>query len=62
MRGETWQVYCLGKRNALRLDLKEAREGFCWRGKGRSFREEELKMEKARDQQVLRALYSPCCL
>ena len=26
---KTWQVYSFGKRNAVRFDLKESREGFC---------------------------------
>ena len=37
----------MGKRNALRFDLKEFREGFCRRGRGRSFQVEGLKTEKA---------------
>ena len=28
-------VCCFGKRNVLRLDVKESREGFCRRGKGK---------------------------
>ena len=36
----------LGKRNILRLDLNESREGFCRRGRGRSFRIEGPKTEK----------------
>ena len=34
---KTWQVYSFGKRNVLRFVLNESREGFCWRGRGRSF-------------------------
>ena len=34
---KTWQVYNFGKRNVFRLDLNESREGFCRRGRGRSF-------------------------
>ena len=30
-------VCCFGKRNVLRLDVKESRKGFCRRGRGRSF-------------------------
>jgi len=41
-----WQVYCFGKRNVFRLDLKESREGFCQRGGGRSFHVEGPKTEK----------------
>ena len=35
-----WQVGCFGKRNVLRFDLKESREGLCRRGRGRSFQVE----------------------
>ena len=28
VQGRTWQVYCFGKRNVLRLDLNESSEGF----------------------------------
>ena len=40
---KTWQVSCIGKRNVLRsdLNLKESREVFYQRGKGRSFHVEE---------------------
>ena len=34
---KTWQVYNLGKRNVFRLDLNESGDGFCRRGRGRSF-------------------------
>ena len=37
MEQEAWQVYSFGKRNVFRLGLNESREGFCWRGRGRSF-------------------------
>ena len=37
MEQETCQVYSFGKRNVSRLGLNESREGFCWRGRGRSF-------------------------
>ena len=29
MEQKTWQVYNSGKRNVVRLDLNESREGFC---------------------------------
>ena len=51
-RGETRRVYCLGKRNVLRLDLKESREGFCRRGRGRSFLVDGPKTVKAREPTV----------
>ena len=34
---KTWQVYCFEKRNVLRLDLLQSKEGFFLRGRGRSF-------------------------
>ena len=46
-----WQVYNFGKRNIFRLDLNESREGFCRRGRGRSFHVDGLKTEKVRNQQ-----------
>ena len=45
-------VSCFGKRNVLRLDVKESREGFCRRGRGRSFHVEGPKTEKAREPTV----------
>ena len=39
----------LGKRNVFRLDLKESREFFCRRGRGRSFHVDGPKTEKARE-------------
>ena len=36
-----------GKRNGFRLHLNESREGFCRRGRGRSFHTDGLKTEKA---------------
>ena len=39
---KTWQVCCVGKRDVLRLELKESREGICRRGRGRSFHVEGL--------------------
>ena len=44
MKQKTWQVYSFGKRNVLRFDQKESRDGFWWRGRGRSFCAEGLKM------------------
>ena len=49
---KTWQVYSFGKRNVFRLDLNESREGFCWRGRGRSFHADGPKTEKAREPTV----------
>ena len=40
------------KRNVLRFDLKESREGFCRRERGRSFHVEGLKTEKEREPAV----------
>ena len=37
MEQKTLQVYCFGKRNVFWFDLKESREGFCWRGWERLF-------------------------
>ena len=39
VRGTNRQVYCVGKRNVFRLDLKKSRDGcsFFQRGRGRSF-------------------------
>ena len=39
----------LGKRNVLRFDLKESREVFCRRGRGRSFYVDGPKTQKARE-------------
>ena len=44
---KTWQVYSFGKRMVFRLHLNESREGFCQRGRGRSFHVEGPKTEKA---------------
>ena len=52
MEQKTWLVYSFGKRNVLRFDLKESREGFCGIGRGRSFHVEEPKMEKAQEPAV----------
>ena len=40
---KTWQVYNFVKRNIFRLHLNESREGFCRRGRGRSFHVDGLK-------------------
>ena len=52
MKWKTWQVYSFGKRTVLRFDLKESREGFCQRGRGRSFHVEGLKTEKMKEPTV----------
>ena len=44
---KTWQVYNFVKTNVFRLDLNESREGFCRRGRGRSFSVDGPKTEKA---------------
>ena len=49
---KTWQVYNFVKRNVFRLDLNESREGFCRRGRGRTFHVEGPKTEKAREPTV----------
>ena len=46
---KTWQVYNLGKRNVFRLDLNESGDGFCRRGRGRSFQVDGPKTEKERE-------------
>ena len=46
---KTCKVYNFGKRNVLGLDLNESREGFCRRGRGRSFHIDGPKTEKARE-------------
>ena len=52
MERKTRQVYNIGKRTVLRFDLKESREGFCGRGRGRSFPVEGPETEKAREPTV----------
>ena len=52
MEQKTWQVYCFWKRNVLSFDLKESREGFCQRGKGRSIHVKGPKTEKAQEPTV----------
>ena len=59
---KTWQVYNFGKRNVFRLDLNESREGFCWRGRGRSFHVDGPKTEKAREPTVESLVRGICCL
>ena len=49
VKQKTQQVSCFGKGNVLTLDLKESREGFRQRGKGRSFHVERPKTEKVRE-------------
>ena len=44
---KTWQVYCFGKRNVLKLDLNESRDVFFHTGRGRLFHVERPKVEKA---------------
>ena len=44
---KTRRVYSFGKRNVFMLHLNESREGFCRRGRGRSFHVDGLKTEKA---------------
>ena len=47
-------TFCFGKRSVLtlRLDLKETRESFFWRGRGRSVHVQGLMMEIARERPV----------
>ena len=40
------------KKKVFRLDLNESREGFCRRGRGRSFHVDGPKTEKAREPTV----------
>ena len=47
MEWKTRQVYCFGKINIFRLDLKESGEGFCQKRRGRSFPVKGPKTEKA---------------
>ena len=51
----------LWKRNVLRLQLNESREGFCRRGRGRSFHVDGPKTEKAWEptaEGLVRAIWS----
>ena len=47
-----WQVYWFGKRNVLRFEPKESRDGFCRKGRARSFHVEGPKTEKAEEPAV----------
>ena len=47
-----WQVYSFAKINLFRLRVNESREGFCRRGRGRSFHVDGPKTEKAREPTV----------
>ena len=47
-----WQVYDFGKINVFRSHLTESRDGFCRRGRGRSFHVDGPKTEKAREPTV----------
>ena len=51
---KTWQVYSFGKRIFLDIFLFESREGFCRRGRGRSYHVDGLKTEKMRERPVNR--------
>ena len=42
----------LGGKKRSRLDLNESREGFCRRGRGRSFLVDGVKQKKAREPTV----------
>ena len=46
------RVYCFGKRNVLRLDLKESDNSFFWTGRGRSLHVDGPKSENAGEQTV----------
>ena len=51
-KGKHGGSVALEKRNVLRLNFKESREGFFRRGRGRSFHVEQPKTEKAREPTV----------
>ena len=51
MERKTWRGYCLGKRNVLRFDSEESREGFCWRGRGGHSVQRGWRHKKRGDQQ-----------
>ena len=55
---KTWQVYRFVKRTVFtfRLHLNESREGFCQRGRGRSFHVDGPKTEKAVETRRLESL------
>ena len=46
MEQKTLQAYGFGKRNVSRLHLNESKEGFCRRGRGRSFHVDGPKTQK----------------
>ena len=52
MEQKTGRVYSLGKRYVFKLHFKDAREGFCWRGRGRSFHVDRPKTKKVREPTV----------
>ena len=43
---KTWQVYSFFGKKVFRLHLNESREGFCMRGRGRSFHVDGPKTQK----------------
>ena len=47
MEQKTWQAYSFGKGNVSRLHLNKSREGFCQRGRRKSFHGDGLKTENA---------------
>ena len=49
---KTWQPYSFGKRYVFRVHLNEPREGFCRRGRGKSFHVDGPKTEMAREPRV----------
>ena len=49
MEQKTGQICCSGKRNVLRFDRKESRDGFSWRGRVPSFHVEGVKTEKVQE-------------
>ena len=54
--------YSFGKRNVLRFDLNESREGFCRRGSGRPFLVEGPKTEKEQEpavERLVRGIWRP---
>ena len=52
MEQKIWQVYNFVKINVFRLDFNEPREGFCQRGRGRSFHVYGPKTEKVLESVV----------
>ena len=49
MEQKTLQAYGFGKRNVSRLHLNKSKEGFCRRGRGRSFHVDGPKTQKAQE-------------